>query len=54
MDQCLNPCFNGICSASLIQFIPEKEKIESLNPCFNGICSASARTTNSRGFEKAS
>ena len=28
--------------------------VTSLNPCFNGICSASARTTNSRGFEKAS
>ena len=36
----LNPCFNGICSASFLYKTQSQTQI-SLNPCFNGICSAS-------------
>ncbi len=36
----LNPCFNGICSASNITENHRNKNIKSLNPCFNGICSA--------------
>ena len=36
--ECLNPCFNGICSASTVYSGPDV--LRSLNPCFNGICSA--------------
>ena len=36
----LNPCFNGICSASSFR-TQQRLHQDSLNPCFNGICSAS-------------
>ena len=36
---CLNPCFNGICSASFDKKL-SNSIIGSLNPCFNGIWSA--------------
>ena len=42
----LNPCFNGICSMSLIFMKLPSQKL-SLNPCFNGICSMSV--TSPRG-----
>ena len=40
---CLNPCFNGIWSATL--FILMNELISNcLNPCFNGIWSATTQS----------
>ena len=40
---CLNPCFNGIWSASeeIVRYVNE---IRSLNPCFNGIWSARVKS----------
>ncbi len=40
IKMCLNPCFNGICSASANKCAFNFTGV-SLNPCFNGICSAS-------------
>ncbi len=39
----LNPCFNGIWSASLVSR-DDEDRRDSLNPCFNGIWSASLRS----------
>ena len=36
----LNPCFNGICSASEYYIGRSNRRKVCLNPCFNGICSA--------------
>ena len=35
----LNPCFNGICSQSLVAELLLLVLTSCLNPCFNGICS---------------
>ncbi len=36
---CLNPCFSGICAASVSRQ-GKARPAESLNPCFSGICAA--------------
>ena len=38
----LNPCFNGICSATKLRG-EVRTSYGCLNPCFNGICSATGR-----------
>ena len=36
---CLNPCFNGICTSTLVTN-PQPLTLVSLNPCFNGRCTS--------------
>ena len=34
----LNPCFNGKCTRTKSELVPETKGEKSLNPCFNGKC----------------
>ena len=38
---CLNPCYSGICSVSLLLLELSKKMKNCLNPCYSGICSVS-------------
>ena len=48
-NSCLNPCFNGIWSASWRPDSRQGRVQWSLNPCFNGIWSASWRPDSCQG-----